>query len=196
MIDYAEGSEENGCAGYRRGHPGRGRKTHARSQAVREAQRRTDAAVKADSFEWNRSSSTVDGLVIHYFRTKDESVTGILCPEERELWKGFTYKFACDRLDVPLRPPEIFDPPQLIRLPGNRLLAKAIADADCQVHAGQNHLSRQAIQNVPALRKSLPRRVGPGCGESPGIDETGRCQGCKAAAEAATGKGKSSPATR
>lgn len=96
------------------------------------AQRRTDAAVKADSFEWNRSSSTVDGLPIHYFRTKDESVTGILCPEERELWKGWTYKFACDRIDVPCRPPEIFDTPQLIRLPGNRLLAKAIVDADCR----------------------------------------------------------------
>lgn len=96
------------------------------------AQRRTDAAVKADSFEWNRTSSTVDGLAIHYFRTKGESVTGILCPEERELWKGFTYKFVCDRLDVPCRPEEIFDPPQLIRLPGNRLLAKAISDADCK----------------------------------------------------------------
>jgi hypothetical protein len=96
------------------------------------AQRRTDAAIKADSFEWNRSFSTVDRLPIHYFREKNESVTGILCPEERELWKGFTYKFACERIDVPFRPAEIFDPPQLIRLPGNRLLAKAIADADCK----------------------------------------------------------------
>jgi hypothetical protein len=96
------------------------------------AKQRTDAAVKGDTFEWNRSSSTVDGLDIHYFRTRDESVTGIICPGQRELWHGYTFKFACDRIDVPCRPTEYFNPPQLIRLPGNRLLAKAIEDADCK----------------------------------------------------------------
>jgi hypothetical protein len=96
------------------------------------AQRRTEAAIRGDTFEWNRSSSTVDGLAIHYFRVRNESVTGILCPAQRELWHGYTFKFACERIDVPARPPEIFDPPQLIRLPGNRLLAKAIDDAGCE----------------------------------------------------------------
>lgn len=95
------------------------------------AAKRTEAATRGDTFEWNRSSSTVDGLDIHYFRIRNESVTGTLCPGQRELWKGFTFKFACERIDVPCLPPEIFDPPQLIRLPGNRLLAKAITDADC-----------------------------------------------------------------
>lgn len=96
------------------------------------AKRRTDAAVKGDTFEWNRSSSTVDGLEIHYFRSRDESVTGILCPGQRELWKGYTFKFACERIDTPARDPVLFDPPKMIRLPGNRLLAKAIGDADCE----------------------------------------------------------------
>lgn len=95
------------------------------------AQKRTDAAVRAETFEWNRSVSTIDRLPIQYFRVRNESVTGILCPGETELWKGCTFKFVCEVHAVPCRPTEFFDPPQLIRLPGNRLLHKAIEDADC-----------------------------------------------------------------
>jgi|WetSurMetagenome_2_1015567.scaffolds.fasta_scaffold197969_2 hypothetical protein len=151
------------------------------------AKRRTDAAVKADSFEWNRTSSTVDGLGIHYFRLKGESVTGILCPEERELWKGFTYKFACERLDVPLRPPEIFDPPQLIRLPGNRLLAKAIADADCKymrvkiTYLGKRFKTSRHYEKVYSV-ESAP--------ESHDIGRKGRDLLAKAAADAKKASGK------
>lgn len=95
------------------------------------AAKRSDAAVRAETFEWNRSISSVDRRPIHYFRVKNESVTGILCQADAELWKGHTYKFCCERIDVPCRPPEILEPPQIIRLPGNRLLTKTIADADC-----------------------------------------------------------------
>jgi hypothetical protein len=82
------------------------------------ANRRTDAAKKSDRFEWNRSKSTIDGITIHYFRVRGETVTGILCAPQFELWKGVTYKL-------------VLDDDTVIRLPGNRQLNKLISDADC-----------------------------------------------------------------
>lgn len=82
------------------------------------ANRRTDAAKKSDRFEWNRSKSTIDGITIHYFRVRGESVTGILCAPQFELWKGVTYKL-------------VLDDDTILRLPGNRQLNKLIKDADC-----------------------------------------------------------------
>ncbi|MCU0916908.1 MAG: hypothetical protein MUC88_20460 [Planctomycetes bacterium] len=108
-------------------------KRHAVNPAAfARAKRRTDAAVRADTFEWNRSRSTVDNLPIHYFRVKEESVTGILCPAETELWKGVTYKIVAEIINVPGQTLQTFgDGGQLLRLPGNRLLNKIIKDADC-----------------------------------------------------------------
>ena len=77
-------------------------KKHAvNTAAYNRAKRRTDAAVRADTFEWNRSLSTIDQLPIHYFRVKEESITGILCPPEFELWKGWTYKIVVEQIDIP-----------------------------------------------------------------------------------------------
>lgn len=93
-------------------------KTKPNLDKFRRANRRTEAAKKSDRYEWNRSKSTVDGRIIHYFRVRGESVTGILCPPECELWKGVTYKMS-------------LDDDTMIRLPGNRQLNKLIKDADC-----------------------------------------------------------------
>jgi hypothetical protein len=81
-------------------------------------QERADAAIQSDRFEFSRSKSCVDGLLIHYFRTVGESVTGVLAAPESELWKGVTYKLVQDDGVV-------------VRLPGNRRLNKAIKTADC-----------------------------------------------------------------
>jgi hypothetical protein len=110
------------------------RKRTVNTAAFAKAQRRTDAAVRADTFEWNRSRSTVDGLPIHYFRVKEESIVGVICPPEYELWKGWTYKMVVQQIDIPGQSLQIFGAGNeiLLRLPGNRLLNKVIEDAQCQ----------------------------------------------------------------
>ena len=80
--------------------------------------RRSLAAVRSERFEWNRSKSTIDGRPIHYFRTRGESLTGVLGAAEFELWKGVSYKL-------------ILDDGSVVRLPGNRQLNKLIRDAKC-----------------------------------------------------------------
>ena len=139
-------------------------------------ERRTDAAVKADSFEWNRSSWTIDGLVIHYFRTKDESVTGILCPEERELWKGFTYKFACDRLEVPLRPPEIFDPPATDPATGQPSARQSDRRRRLPISRSKSPISASDSKR-PGTMKKCTASSRSRLWRIPGVDESGRCQG-------------------
>jgi hypothetical protein len=75
------------------------------------------AATNNPRFEFSRSKSAVDGLPIHYFRVAGESVVGILCPPDQEIWKGVTYKL-------------VQDDDTIVRLPGNRRLTKAIEKAD------------------------------------------------------------------
>jgi len=84
----------------------------------RRAMEHSEKCVQAGSFEWNRSKSTVDGLEIHYFRIRGESITGILCPGESELWAGTTYRI-------------VLDDDTILRIPGNRQLKRIIKAADC-----------------------------------------------------------------
>ena len=157
------------------------------SAAFAKSARRTDAAIKGGNFEWNRSFSTVDQVPIHYFRVRDESVTGIICEEESELWKGFTFKMLCDRQDVPGLAPTIHDPPQLIRLPGNRLLRKAITDAKCHylrvrvTYLGKRFKTSRHYEKVYRV-ESAP--------ESHDIGKAGRELLAKAAKEAKTKRGE------
>lgn len=151
------------------------------------AAKRTNAAVRAETFEWNRSLSTIDRRPIHYFRVKGESITGILCAGETELWKGTTYKCLCDRIDIPCRPAEVLDPPQIIRLPGNRLLQKAIADADCLyqrvkiTYMGKRFKTSRHYEKVYRVESSPA---------SHDVGTTGRDLIAKAAAEATAKKSK------
>lgn len=81
------------------------------------AARMTAAAKKSPRFEYNRGFSVIDDLPIHYFHDRGESVVGILGEPGEEMWRGSTY-------------PLVLDTGRIIRLPGNRLLHKAIQTGD------------------------------------------------------------------
>lgn len=115
--------------------------------------RQSVAAVRSERYEWNRSKSTVDGRLVHYFRQRGESVIGILGPAESESWKGVTYKL-------------ITDSGEIIRIPGNRQLARLIKRTKCTYqrvrieYLGKRYLTSRHYEKCyaihPAPLKDLP----------------------------------------
>lgn len=81
------------------------------------AKRLSEAAKKSPRFEYNRGFSAVDQLPIYYFHRRGESLTGTLGEPDQEMWRGSTY-------------PLLLDDGRVIRLPGNRMLHKAIQAGD------------------------------------------------------------------
>jgi hypothetical protein len=119
------------------------------------AQRRSDAAQRSERFEWNRSKSTVDGILIHYFRIRGESITGILCAPDYESFKGLTYKL-------------LLDDDTITRLPGNRQLNRVIKDADCLyqrvtiTYLGKRWLTTRHYEKVYAISQAPLGKAGVG----------------------------------
>ncbi len=78
-----------------------------------QGEKMTAAALASHRFEFSRARSSVDTLPIHYFHDVGDSVVGILGESQPEIWKAVTY-------------PLLLDDGRVIRLPGNRRLAKLI----------------------------------------------------------------------
>jgi hypothetical protein len=139
------------------------------------AERRTAAAMRSERFEWNRSKSTVDGRLMHYFRLRGESITGVLGKPSYESWKGVSY-------------PIVLDDGTVVRLPGNRQLIKLIETADCVhqritiTYLGKRYLTSRHYEKV--------YRIAPAPLGKDGVGQTGRRIVEQAAAEAKRRKTK------
>ena len=90
------------------------------------AKRYAEASVKSPRFEENFGQSSIDHLPVHYFRAKGEYVVGIIGEAQGESYGPSTYPFQVDIING-----QAIDGDRVIRLPGNRRLARAIVKADC-----------------------------------------------------------------
>jgi hypothetical protein len=99
-------------------------------QKFKQAKRYTDTSAQSDRFENLYGKSSIDGRPIHHFHYRGEFVVGILGECEGEIYGPSSYPFALDTYSGSRGAVETYDPPNAIRLPGNRRLVVAIHKAD------------------------------------------------------------------
>ena len=86
-------------------------------QKFRQAKAYSDAAAKSPWFEDNYHKSSIDGLSIHHFHQRGETLVGIIGE-----WEGESHGPSSARFKL--------DDGRVIRVPGNRRLLIAVRKAD------------------------------------------------------------------
>ena len=118
--------------------------------------RRVVAALASERYEWNRSKSTVDGRLMHYFRERGETLTGTLGKPNYENWKGLSYPVVMD------------DGKTIVRIPGNRRLQTEIERLKC-IHQritieylGKRYLTSRHYEKIYAIHPAPLGKDGSG----------------------------------
>ena len=96
----------------------------------RAAAKYTEATEKSPSFEDGYHKSAIDGLPIQHFYVPGDYMLGILGDWEGETHGPSSARFLVEQMQIRGIVSQ-FDPPRVMRVPGNRRLAVAVRRADC-----------------------------------------------------------------
>jgi hypothetical protein len=101
-------------------------------EKFRRARQYSDTAEQNKRFEENYGKSSIDGRTIHHFHRKGEFVIGIIGEAQGETYGPSSFPFELHTIcNGQGGEYQSFEPPRMIRLPGNRRLAIAVRKADC-----------------------------------------------------------------